>query len=102
MDDHSRFRVHVVLRGSAKQTCISPSAYPKGEAEQTLSEISQARREKTDVSLSWLSVDGVDVLAAHLEEATADAQPPIEDILASLKAKGINVVFGSEEAQPDE
>ncbi|HEY5816433.1 MAG TPA: hypothetical protein VIS95_08880 [Solirubrobacterales bacterium] len=101
MNDHSEFRVHVVLRGSAKQMCISPGAYPKPEAEQVLAEIDKARREKTAVSLFWLSVDGADVLAAHLEEATSgSAQRPLEEVLADLKAKGIGLVMGPEDDQP--
>jgi hypothetical protein len=88
MDDHSEFRVRVVLRGSAKQTCISPSAYPKAEAEQTIAEIDQARCEKTAVSLPWLSVDGGDVLAAHLEEVAGGTQRSAGEILAALKARG--------------
>jgi hypothetical protein len=101
MDDNSEFRVHVVLRGSAKQTCISPGAYPKPEAEQMLAEIDKARRETTAVSLSWLSVDGEDILAAHLEEtASGSAQRPLDEVLADLKAKGIELVMGPGDDQP--
>lgn len=98
MDDRSELRVRVLLRGSAKQTCISPAAFPKAEAERILAEIDQARREQKGVSLPWLSVDGADVLAAHLEDATpGGANRPIEEILASLKAKGIEFVVGPED-----
>lgn len=101
MDDHSEFRVHVLLRGSAKQTCISPAAFPKAEAERILAEIDQGRRKQETISLPWLSIDGADVLAVHLEDATPEGVPhSLEEILSSLKAKGIELVIDSAEGKP--
>lgn len=97
MDDHSEFRVHVLLRGSAKQTCISPAAFPKAEAERILTEIDQGRREQEAISLPWLSVDGADVLAAHLEDVAPEGAPrSLAEILSSLKAKGVELTINPE------
>jgi hypothetical protein len=46
------------------------------------------------------SVDGGDILAAHLEEVADGTQPTAEEILAALKARGFEFVTGPE-AEPD-
>jgi hypothetical protein len=88
VSDHSELRVRVLLKGTGKQSCMSPAAYPQAEAERLLAQIDQARRQEIDVSLPWLTVSGKDVLAAALEDATPDSTPrSIDEVLAGLKRR---------------
>jgi hypothetical protein len=77
VNDSSEMKIRVLLKGTGKQSCTSPAAYPKSEAERLLAEIDNARRTEAEVSLSWLTVSGSDVLAATLEDFDPQQAPAL-------------------------
>lgn len=60
--------VKVILK--SKEAIESP-ILPQEEAEEAIGEISAARIESREIVLSWLSLNGNDVEAAHLEDRAA-------------------------------
>ena len=64
--------IKVILRSGA--TIDSP-IMPRADAEKDLEQINGARVQADEISLSWLSVLGGDVEAAHLVERAAPQMP---------------------------
>jgi hypothetical protein len=68
----SNATVKVILRSGAN---INSPILPHADADKDLAQINGAREQGEEISLSWLSVLGGDVEAAHLEERAAPQMP---------------------------